>query len=177
MADKNKSRISGASRASGGSGASGGGREPTIENRRARHDYFIEETLECGIKLTGTEIKSVRNGQVSLGEGYVRATDQPVSLTLHSVHIAEYAPANPAHQHIPTRERILLAQKREIRKLADRTRQKGLTLIPLKIYFVRGRAKLLVGLARGKQKGDKRQAIAQREHQRDMDRAMSRKRE
>lgn len=151
--------------------------EPTIENRRARHDYFIEDTLECGLKLTGTEIKSVRHGQVSLGEGYIRATETPPALVLHSVHIAEYAPAGAAHQHDPIRERVLLAQKREIRKLAERTRQRGITLVPLKIYFVRGRAKLLVGVARGKQQADKRQAISEREHQRDMDRAMSRRRE
>lgn len=150
--------------------------EPTIENRKARHDYFIEETLECGIKLTGTEIKSVRKGQVSLAEGYVRAQDAPLSLSLHSVHIAEYPPAGEAHQHAPTRERILLANKREIRKLADRTRQRGFTLVPLKMYFVRGRAKLLIGVARGKGKTDKRQSIAEREHKRDMDRAMSRRR-
>ena len=150
--------------------------EPTIENRKARHEYFIEETLECGLKLTGTEIKSVRNGQVSLAEGYVMATAAPLALVLHGVHIAEYAPANPSHQHAPTRQRILLANKREIRKLADRSAQRGYTLIPLKVYFVRGRAKLLIGVARGKQKSDKRQDIAKREHQRDMDRAMSRKR-
>lgn len=153
-----------------------GALEPTIENRRARHDYFIEDTLECGLKLTGTEIKSVRQGLVSLAEGYVQATAEPLALMLHSVHIAEYPPAGAAHQHLPTRQRILLAQKREILKLADKTRQKGLTLVPLKIYFVRGRAKLLIGLARGKQHADKRDAIAHREHQRDMDRAMSRKR-
>jgi SsrA-binding protein len=151
--------------------------EPTIENRKARHDYFIEDTLECGMKLTGTEIKSVRKGQVSLAEGYVHASEQPLALMLHGVHIAEYAPAGAAHQHNPIRQRILLAQKRQIRKLADRSRVRGATLIPLKIYFVRGRAKLLVGLARGKQKSDKRQSIAEREHRRDMDRAMSRKRE
>lgn len=151
--------------------------EPTIENRRARHDYFIEDTLECGLKLTGTEIKSVRNGQVSLAEGYVRAVADPPSLTLHGVHIAEYPPAGPARQHNPVRERVLLAHKREIRKLADKTREKGTTLVPLKLYFVRGRAKLLVGLGRGKQKADKRHAIAEREHKRDMDRAMSRRRE
>lgn len=149
--------------------------EPTIENRKARHDFFIEDTLECGIKLTGTEIKSVRNGQVSLAEGYVMATLTPPTLVLHGVHIAEYSPASAAHQHAPTRQRILLANKREIRKLADRTAQKGFTLIPLKVYFVRGRAKLLIGVARGKQKGDKREDIARREHKRDMDRAMSRR--
>jgi SsrA-binding protein len=149
--------------------------EPTIENRRARHDYFIEDTLECGMKLTGTEIKSVRHGQASLGEGYVQAIENPPSLTLHGVHIAEYAPAGEAHQHLPTRTRTLLAQKREIRKLADKTRERGVTIVPLKIYFVRGRAKLLIGLARGKHKADKRQDIATREHKRDMDRAMSKR--
>lgn len=149
--------------------------EPSIENRKARHDYFIEETLECGIKLTGTEIKSIRAGLVSLGEGYVQATSEPVGLRLYSVHIGEYPPANPAHQHVPTRERILLAQKREIRKLAEKTSEKGVTLVPLKMYFVRGRAKLLIGVGRGKHKADKRQDIATREAKRDMDRAMSRR--
>ena len=152
-------------------------REPTIENRRARHEFFIEETLECGMKLTGTEIKSIRAGTVSLAEGYVHATDAPLALRLHGIHIGEYSPAGPAHQHNPTRERILLAQKREIRRLAEKTRARGVTLVPLKIYFLRGRAKLLIGVGRGKHKADKREAIAQREHQRDMDRAMSRKRD
>lgn len=151
--------------------------EPTIENRKARHEFFIEETLECGLKLRGTEIKAVRAGNVSLAEGYVRATDVPVSLVLHGVHIGEYPPAGgPERQHVPTRERILLAQKREIRKLADKTRERGVTLVPLKIYFVRGRAKLLIGVGRGKRQQDKRQDIAKREHKRDMDRALSRRR-
>jgi SsrA-binding protein len=150
--------------------------EPTIENRRARHDYFIEDTLECGVKLTGTEVKSVRNGQVSLAEGYVRATESPVALTLHGVHIAEYPPAGEANQHDPTRARVLLANAREIRKLADRTRERGVTLVPLKVYFVRGRAKLLVGIGRGKGKTDQRQDIAKREAKREIDRAMSRAR-
>jgi SsrA-binding protein len=149
--------------------------EPTIENRKARHDYFIEDTLECGLKLTGTEIKSVRASLVSLQEGYVSATANPLALTLHSVHINEYPNAGQQHQHPPVRQRTLLASKREIAKLADQTRERGVTLIPLKIYFVRGRAKLLIGIARGKHKADKREAIAQREHKRDMDRAMSRR--
>jgi SsrA-binding protein len=145
--------------------------EPTIENRRARHDYFIDETLECGIKLVGTEVKSVRSGQVSLGEGFARAGDEPLELVLHDVHIAEYAPAGP-RQHDPARPRALLAHRRQIRKLADRTRQGGVTLIPLKVYFVRGRVKVLIGVARGRKRADKRQAIAEREARRDMDRAM-----
>lgn len=150
--------------------------EPEIQNRKARHDYLIEDTLECGIKLVGTEVKSVRSGQVSLAEGYVRAVETPLALTLHGVHIAEYAPAGEANQHVPTRPRVLLAQKREIRKLAVKTRDKGLTIVPLKMYFVRGRAKLLVGLARGKRKADKRQDIDRRQAKRDIDRAMSRNR-
>ncbi|MHC4991643.1 MAG: SsrA-binding protein SmpB [Planctomycetota bacterium] len=148
--------------------------EPVIENRRARRDYFIEETLECGLKLTGTEIKSIRNGQISLAEGFARASEQPLSLTLHGVHIAEYAPAGPHRQHEPTRTRTLLAQKREIRKLAQRTRQRGTTLVPLKVYFVRGRAKLLVGVARGRRTADKRQKIDDRQAKREIDRAMRR---
>ncbi len=149
--------------------------EPKIENRKARHDYIISDTLECGIKLLGTEVKSVRSGQVSLAEGYVRAVDTPLSLTLHGVHITEYAPAGPNNQHAPTRTRILLAGKREIRKLADQTREKGTTLIPLKMYFVRGRAKLLIGLARGKRKSDKRQTLDKKQAQRDIDRALSKR--
>jgi len=148
--------------------------EPTIENRRARHDYFIEDTLEVGLKLTGTEIKSIRLGQASIAEGYVRATESPVALTLHGAHIAEYPPAGAARQHDPVRVRTLLAHSREILKLADRTRQKGTTLVPLKIYFLRGRAKLLIGIAKGKQQHDKRQDLIKKEAKREMDRAMSR---
>jgi SsrA-binding protein len=154
-------------------------REPVIENRKARHDYFIDNTLECGVKLMGTEIKAVRLGLVSLGEGFVIAEDLPGGrprLTLHDVHIGEYPPAGAARQHVPARQRVLLAHRREIRRLAQQSAAKGFTLVPLKMYFVRGRAKLLIGLARGKHKGDKRQSIAEREHRRDMDRAMSRKR-
>lgn len=149
--------------------------QPRIENRKARHDYHIHETLECGIKLTGTEVKSLRSGQASIAEGYVRADENPLRLTLHGVHIAEYPPAKEAHQHVPTRTRTLLAHKREIAKLVTKTRQKGFTLVPLKIYFVRGVAKLQIGLATGKQKTDKRRDIAKREAKREMERAMSRR--
>lgn len=152
------------------------GREPTIENRKARHDYHIDDTLECGIRLTGTEIKSVRAGQMSLAEGFVTAREEPPSLTLHNSHINEYPPAAKQHQHAPTRVRTLLAHRREITKLAVQTRAKGTTLVPLKVYFVRGKAKVLIGVARGKKQADKREAIAKREHQRDIDRAMSRRR-
>ncbi len=150
--------------------------EPAIENRRARYQYFIEETLECGMKLTGTEIKSIRSGRVSLAEGYVRADEATATLSLHGVHIAEYPPAGPGRNHEPTRVRTLLAHSRQIRKLADRTREKGLTMVPLKMYFVRGRAKLLIGLARGKRQSDKRHNLAERQAQREIERAMSRRR-
>lgn len=148
--------------------------QPRIENRKARHDYLISDTLECGIKLIGTEVKSVRQGKVSLAEGYIRATEIPPSLELHSIHIAEYPPAGPK-QHIPTRTRILLAHRREIKKLAIATREKGITLVPLKMYFLNGRAKLLIGVARGKHHADKRQDLAKRQAQRDIQRAMSKK--
>lgn len=149
--------------------------EPTIENRRARHRYHIEATLECGVKLVGTEVKSVRAGQVSLGEGYARATDQPIALELLGVHIAEYPPAGPHRQHAPTRTRALLASRREIGKLADATRQKGTTLVPLKLYFVRGKAKILIGIARGRRKADKREDLERKEAKKDIDRAMRRR--
>lgn len=158
----------------GQSGAQGKG-SPEIQNRRARHDYVISETVECGIKLTGTEVKSVRNGQVSLAEGYVRAGESPLELTLHSVHIAEYAPAAEHHQHDPIRTRVLLAHKKEIAKLASASREGGVTIVPLKMYFVNGRAKLLVGVGRGKRKADKRQDLSKKAAQREIDRAMSKK--
>ncbi|MCA9290066.1 MAG: SsrA-binding protein SmpB [Phycisphaerales bacterium] len=146
--------------------------EPTIENRKARHNYLIVDTLECGIKLLGTEVKSVRDGQASLGEGFVRAAADPWTLTLHGVHIAEYPPA-AGHNHDPVRARVLLAHGREIRKLLIRLREKGTTLVPLKLYFKGGRAKLLIGFARGKSRSDKRQDLAKRDAQREIDRALS----
>ncbi len=151
-------------------------REPVIENRRARHDYAVEETLECGIELRGTEVKSIRAGQASLAEGWVLAEDAPPRLALQNVHISEYAPAGAHRQHDPVRPRRLLAHKREIRRLAVEVRARGVALVPLKMYFVRGRVKLLVGVALGRKKGDKRQAIAEREARRDIERETSRRR-
>jgi len=148
--------------------------QPHIVNRRARHDYTIEETLEVGVRLTGSEVKSVRDGKVSLAEGYVRASESPPSLTLHNAHIAEYPPAG-ARQHDPTRTRALLAHKREILKLARQSAQKGVTIVPLRMYFKNGRAKLEIGVGRGKAHQDKRQDLKKREAQRDIDRALSRK--
>ncbi|MBK7405618.1 MAG: SsrA-binding protein SmpB [Phycisphaerales bacterium] len=147
---------------------------PTSENRKARYDYEILETLECGIMLLGSEVKSVRDGKVSLAEGYVRVQSSPPELTLHSVNIAEYGPAGPtAHQ--PTRTRKLLAHRKEIDHLAREVDQKGVTIVPLKMYFKDGYAKVLIGLGRGRQAHDKRQAISQRESRREIDRALSKK--
>jgi SsrA-binding protein len=148
--------------------------ERTIENRRARYDYAIGTTLEVGIKLAGSEVKSVRAGNVSLAEGYVRAEEFPPRLMLYSVNIGEYAPAG-SRQHAATRARTLLANKTEIVRLARETAKKGTTIVPLKIYFKNGFAKLLVGVGTGKTKVDKRHSIAERESQRDIQRVMSKR--
>ncbi|MEY4118796.1 MAG: SsrA-binding protein [Planctomycetota bacterium] len=154
----------------------GGAREPVIENRKARFDYAVTETLECGLKLTGTEVKSLRKGQASIAEGWVLASIDPPELTLLNATIAEYPPAGANRQHIPNRQRRLLAHRKEIVKFATEAKAKGATLVPLKIYWVKGRAKLLIGIGLGKKAHDKRQSIAKREDKRDIDRAMSRRR-
>ena len=153
-----------------------GPREPTIENRKARHDYHITETLECGLKLHGSEVKAVRSGQVSLGEGWVRSEEAPPGLVLMQVHIGDWPAAGP-RQHAGVRPRRLLAHRREIRKITEEAAAKKGTIVPLKVYFVRGRAKVLVGVGVGKNRVDKRQDLAKRSHQRDIDRAMSRRRD
>ena len=150
--------------------------EPTIENRQARHDYSIGDTLECGIELLGTEVKSVRAGKVSLAEGYVSARAEPPELVLHSVHIAEYPPAGKAVQHDPVRPRRLLAHRREIRKLAEQVKLKGFTVVPLKIYFKHGLAKCLLTVGKGKKQHDKRHDIKERDAKREISRALSRRR-
>ncbi|RMH31818.1 MAG: SsrA-binding protein SmpB [Planctomycetota bacterium] len=149
---------------------------PTFENRKARHEYFIEDTLEAGIVLQGSEVKAIRDGRCSIGEGYISVEEYPKPrLVMHQVDIGAYQPSG-ALNHRPKRDRVLLAHKREIEKLARQVEQKGVTLVPLKLYFNSdGRAKVLVGLARGKQSHDKRHAIAERQVQRDLQRAMSRK--
>ena len=151
--------------------------ERTIENRRARFDYEIGETVECGIKLYGPEVKSVRAGLVSLAEGYVRA--DPPRLTLHGVNIAGYGPAGPVggqnRQADPIRTRPLLAHKNEISKLWKAQQIKGNTIVPLKIYFKNGYAKCLIGVGTGRKAGDKREAIREREMKRDIDRAMTKR--
>ncbi len=146
-----------------------------IENRKARFNYHILDTLETGIVLRGSEVKSVRDGKVSIAEGYVRAEDNPPGLVLYGMNIDAYGPAGP-RQHNPKRSRPLLAHKREIRKLHREVQQKGMTIVPLKLYFKNGYAKLLIGLGKGKSKSDKRQTIAKREAGREIERAVSKRR-
>lgn len=124
--------------------------------------------------LIGSEVKSVRDGQASLAEGYVRAEESPLRLTLIGAHIAEYPPAT-AHNHKPTRPRRLLAHKREMEKLVMESAGKGVTLVPLKMYFKDGRIKLQVAVARGKRRSDKREDLRKREDERDIQRAMSKR--
>lgn len=158
-----------------GSKKKGQSEERTIENRKARFDYHIGDTLEVGIALRGSEVKAIRDGRVSITEGYVAVREQPLSLELMNVNIEEFAPAG-ALGHRPKRSRALLAHAKEIRKLARAVEQKGMTVVPLKLYFKDGWAKLLIGVAKGKQAHDKRQAIGDRDMKRDLERAMSRKR-
>ena len=150
--------------------------EPLVENRRARHDFAIGETLECGIALLGTEIKSIRDGKISLGEGWVRLDEHPPTLTLMGAHVAEYPPAGAARQHEPTRPRRLLAHRREITKLMKEMAQGGRTIVPLQLYFVRGRAKLLIGVGHAKKQHDKRQDLAKKQARRDIERELARRR-
>jgi len=141
-------------------------------NRKASHDYFLEDRLEAGIALRGSEIKSLRASQVSLREAYVRTDGQEVWLV--NAHIAPYDPASRLN-HDPRRERKLLLHRREIAKLFEQVRQRGYTLIPTRIYLSGGRAKVEVALARGKKQYDKRREIADREAERDLRRALSHK--
>jgi SsrA-binding protein len=138
-------------------------------NRRAYHDYFIDDKLEAGIMLTGTEVKSVRNGRTNLRDGFIRIDGNEA--WLENVHISPYAQANLMN-HEPLRPRKLLLHRKEISSLIGKVRQKGYTLIPLRVYFSRNHAKVEVGLARGKKQYDKREAIAERDAKRDIARAM-----
>src|SRR5690554_544396 len=142
-------------------------------NRKARHEYHIEETLEVGMVLTGTEIKSIRNGHASIQEAFVQERDGEMWVV--NMHIAQYDPAH-RDNHDPLRPRKLLMHRREIENWAAAAQAKGYTIIPLELYLRRGRAKLLIGLARGKKLYDKRQAIAERDAERRMRRAMSERR-
>lgn len=139
------------------------------ENRKARHDYFILETFEAGMVLTGTEVKSLRAGRGNLKESYARVENG--ELWLYDMHISPYEQGN-RFNHEPKRPRKLLMHKGEIMRLWGRTREKGLTLVPLRCYFKDGRAKVEIALAKGKKLYDRREEIAAREAKREVERAL-----
>ncbi len=138
-------------------------------NRKAGHDYQIEDRFEAGLVLQGTEIKSVRAGSVNLRDGYV--TSREGELWLVNVHIAAYGPAG-RHGHDPLRPRKLLMHRREINRLLGQVQEKGYTIVPLRLYLKRGRAKVEIALVRGKRQFDKRAAIAKRESDRQIERTL-----
>ncbi len=138
-------------------------------NRKARHDYFIEDTLECGIALTGTEVKSIRKGSLNLKDGYAMVKNG--QLQLIGVHISPYEQGN-IFNHDPFRTRTLLAHKREITKLYGLQQAQGCSLIPLSVYFKDGKVKVELAVAKGKKLYDKRHDIAERDADREMDRRM-----
>ncbi len=142
-----------------------------VQNRRARFDYEVLDTLECGVALVGSEVKSLRGGKISLEEAYGRVKSNEVWLI--GCDIPEYPQAS-LQNHQPKRPRKLLLHRREIHKFADKAKENGLTLIPLKMYFNKGRVKLLLGLCKGRKKHDKRETIKKRESQRDIGRAVRR---
>jgi SsrA-binding protein len=137
-------------------------------NRRARHDYFIEESLEAGLVLTGSEVKSLRAGKAQLKDSYAQIKQG--ELWLVNAHISEYSPS-AQFGHEAMRARKLLLHRREIDRLTGKVKEQGLTLVPLRLYFKHGRAKVELGLARGKKLYDKRESIKEREVRREMDRA------
>ncbi len=146
---------------------------PRINNRRALHEYFIDAKVECGMVLLGSEVKSLRAGRAQLQDAFARV--ERGELILHACHIDAYKEASYMN-HLPTRERKLLAHKREIKKLDDASKVRGTTLIPLAIYFKGGRAKVEIGVAKGKQQHDKRETIKKKEMDRELRKAMSHKR-
>jgi len=147
-----------------------GSSDNVVVNRKARHDYFIEETVEAGLVLTGSEVKSLRDGRCNLVDSFARISRGEAFVT--NIHISPYDPASHAN-HEPTRSRKLLLHRLEIDRLEGKLKQKGLTLVPLRIYFnARGRAKIELGLGRGKKLHDKRESIKEREAKRETARAM-----
>ncbi|HEV7824261.1 MAG TPA: SsrA-binding protein SmpB [Mycobacteriales bacterium] len=149
------------------------GRKVVASNRKARHDYAILDTYEAGLVLTGTEVKSLREGRASLVDGF--ALIEGGEVFLHGVHIPEYTQGTWTN-HAPRRVRKLLLHRSEIERLVGKTREGGLTLVPLQLYFSDGKAKVEIALARGKKSYDKRQDLAQRDADREITRAMGRRR-
>ncbi|MCA9152086.1 MAG: SsrA-binding protein SmpB [Planctomycetales bacterium] len=142
------------------------------ENRKARHNYEIVSTLECGLVLVGSEVKSLRNGRMSLDEAYGRVKDNEVWLI--GADVSEYAQASQMN-HQPKRVRKLLMHRQEIRKFARQAVEKGLTLVPLRVYFKEGKAKVLMGLCRGRKLHDKREVLKRADSQREIQRTMRRR--
>jgi SsrA-binding protein len=149
------------------------GTKIVARNRRARHDYHIDDVVEAGLVLTGTEVKSLRAGRASLTDGFAQISDGEA--WLHGVHIPEYTQGTWTN-HEPRRTRKLLLHRKEIDRLADATRERGLTIVPLSLYFKDGRAKVELALARGKRTYDKRHDLAERDAAREVDRALRRRR-
>src|SRR5262249_59958217 len=149
------------------------GEKRIADNRRARHDYHLLERIEAGLVLTGTEVKSLRDGRASLQQAYAEVRGNEAWLV--GAHISVYDQGN-RENHDPDRDRKLLLRRKEIDSLAGKVRERGLTLVPTKLYFRNGRAKVQLALARGKELRDKRRDLAKREAQRDMERAIKSRR-
>ena len=147
------------------------GRKVIAQNKKARHDYSISDVIECGMVLTGTEVKSLRAGRASLIDGFAMVNDG--ELWLMGVHIPEYTEGTWTN-HTPRRDRKLLVHKNELNKLIGKLKDSGTTLVPLQLYFKDGRAKVEIAVARGKKAHDKREAIKERESDREVSRVVSR---
>ena len=148
------------------------GRKLIAQNRKARHDYHIDDVFEAGLVLVGTEVKSLRAGRATLGDGFAEITNGEAFL--HGVHIPEYTEGTWTN-HAPRRNRKLLLHRREIDNLVGKIRDGNLTLVPLSLYFTAGRVKVELALARGKQAHDKRQDLARRDAEREVTREMGRR--
>src|ERR1700754_4029621 len=148
------------------------GRKVVAQNKKARHDYHIEDTYEAGLVLQGTEVKSLRQGRGSLVDGFVDIEGHEA--WLHGVHIPEYTQGTWTN-HAARRKRKLLLHRTEIDKIERRVNERGLTVVPLALYFVNGRAKVEIGLAKGKKSWDKRQALAERQADREQEQAVGRR--
>ncbi|MFD9224455.1 SsrA-binding protein SmpB [Streptomyces sp. NPDC002730] len=146
------------------------GRKLIAQNKKARHDYHILDTYECGLVLTGTEVKSLRQGRASLVDGFVQIDDHEA--WLHNVHIPEYTQGTWTN-HSARRKRKLLMHRAEIDKLASKTQETGHTIVPLALYFKDGRAKVEIALAKGKKEYDKRQTLREKQDRRETDRVIS----
>lgn len=141
-----------------------------VKNKKAWFDYHVEKSFEAGLQLLGTEVKSLREGQVNMSDAY--AAPDKDELFLHNLNIAAWKSAVPEMNHAPLRKRKLLLHRREIEELTSKVKEKGLTLVPLSLYFKDGRAKVEIGLCKGKTHGDRRDAIQERETKREIDRVM-----